>query len=139
MSRKGLQPRTREDGALLKYLNGDYSASCHDIVLRYFTSDDEIRAVWDRLKGDILAEWIRTKPGTRPCAWWRFDAPREYSISRGLSFAMRKQLTGPPHELSAVLPILRCGLPVDHLEGRTFESETEFLRRHHLLTEAEKQ
>lgn len=36
-----------------------------------------LRAAWDSARDEVLAEWIRDHPGTRPWAWWRFDAPRE--------------------------------------------------------------
>ncbi|MEP7307325.1 MAG: hypothetical protein ABJA98_17590 [Acidobacteriota bacterium] len=33
------------------------------------------RGIWDQSKDDILADWINQHPGTRPAAWWDFDAP----------------------------------------------------------------
>ena len=32
------------------------------------------RALWERHRGVVMAEHIRIRPGTRPCAWWMFDA-----------------------------------------------------------------
>lgn len=30
---------------------------------------------WKRHRAHLLPEWIRERPGTRPYAWWLFDAP----------------------------------------------------------------
>ena len=37
--------------------------------------DDEMRPVWAALRDDLLQQWIQLYPGSRPYAWWRFDAP----------------------------------------------------------------
>ena len=34
------------------------------------------KALWDTHKDEILAEWIRQRPGSRPSMWWEFSAPR---------------------------------------------------------------
>jgi hypothetical protein len=33
------------------------------------------RELWVLSRGDVLPGWVRAHPGTRPPAWWRFDAP----------------------------------------------------------------
>src|SRR5215204_3904336 len=30
---------------------------------------------WYAVRDDVLAAWIEDRPGTRPSAWWRFEAP----------------------------------------------------------------
>jgi len=35
------------------------------------------REAWEQYRDQILAEWITKRPGTRPWAWWEFDAPEE--------------------------------------------------------------
>src|SRR4051794_23886652 len=37
--------------------------------------DAAAREAWEIMRDKIMAEWIREQPGTRPWAWWRFDAP----------------------------------------------------------------
>jgi len=32
-------------------------------------------AMWNVVRGDELPRWIKERPGTRPYAWWCFDAP----------------------------------------------------------------
>jgi hypothetical protein len=40
-------------------------------------SDDSVREMWDALRDDILTEHAKRRPGTRPSAWWRFQATEE--------------------------------------------------------------
>ena len=37
--------------------------------------DETIRALWSELQDDILQQHVRRRPGTRPSAWWRWEAP----------------------------------------------------------------
>ncbi|MCC6228523.1 MAG: hypothetical protein IT432_04775 [Phycisphaerales bacterium] len=54
---------------------------------------DLARRAWEELRDELLPEFIREHPLTRPWAWWRFDAPeprsplepeREYLTRLGL-------------------------------------------------------
>lgn len=36
---------------------------------------DAMRAAWESLRDELLPQWIAEKPGSRPWAWWIFDAP----------------------------------------------------------------
>lgn len=38
--------------------------------------DPQIAEAWEFAGEDLVAEWIRTRPGTRPRGWWIFAAPR---------------------------------------------------------------
>ena len=42
-------------------------------VLQLFPYDR--REVWCDLREQLLAEWVSEHPGTRPFAWWTYDAP----------------------------------------------------------------
>ena len=46
---------------------------------------EQARECWQKHREVLLAEWIEDNPGTRPWAWWRFDAPE------------RRQCTNGPH------------------------------------------
>lgn len=56
-------------------LTGEYleNSSTLEILM---ASDEEQAAAWATIRARILREWISRRPGTRPWAWWRFDAPR---------------------------------------------------------------
>lgn len=40
-----------------------------------FKSLDEERAIWNEHKDMLVRKWVVEQPGTRPAAWWKFDAP----------------------------------------------------------------
>lgn len=110
-----------------------------------FANDEELRQFWNSVRADVLAEWIRERPGTRPWCWWRFEAterrepidnlPHPFDCSdrrahidaycdgdhaehNGLSFGEPKYVFGiePP---------------------RHYESEADYLLRLGLLAESE--
>ena len=41
----------------------------------FFYDNAEIATAWDQIGDEIVADWILTRPGTRPMAWWRLAAP----------------------------------------------------------------
>lgn len=47
---------------------------------------ERMQADWERHRDALLAEWISVEPGTRPYAWWTFDAPER-----------RRRIDGKPH------------------------------------------
>ncbi len=85
--------------------------------------------LWDTKRDELLAYWVGKHPGTRPFAWWKFDA-KEY----------RKRIGGlgqPAHEIINVAPAYRYGVPA--MRGNTddpptFESQAKYLERTGLLT-----
>jgi hypothetical protein len=38
-----------------------------------------LRQAWEENREDVVAEWVKRKPGTRPSAWWKWDAPKTLS------------------------------------------------------------
>jgi hypothetical protein len=112
----------------------------------------EAREGWEIMREKILADWIREQPGTRPWAWWRWDAPQP---------ARRERVDGGvhPHDNKArtlkvasadseyfwrVAYRLPFGLPSCYippfdngLKTEMFEPEWSFLVRHKLLLPAD--
>ena len=35
----------------------------------------DLAALWKIHRDELLAEWMRKNPGTRPAAWWKYDTP----------------------------------------------------------------
>ena len=129
--------------------------------------DDPVRQAWDKVGNSILSNFIKRHPGTRPYAWWEFEAPREPIGTRigwhndGKLVAPRKRLNGvgtPCHELLAFAPSYKFGIPdfwVDAIlvkwyphkdlhvpdpdDPPTFESQASYLDRHNLLTDDERE
>ncbi|MGD2112918.1 MAG: hypothetical protein PVI50_06000, partial [Gammaproteobacteria bacterium] len=98
----------------------------------------------------VLRTWIIEHPGTRPYAWWCFDAP-----------GVRDRVGGtgtPKHEVLKYAPVYDFGVPrywitkrditllrkagfkgkpLDSSNPPLFESQAAFLERHGLLTDEE--
>lgn len=58
---------------------------------------------WRRIRESVLETWTRERPGTRPFAWWKFDAP-----------GPRERLGGigtPSFQVLNEKPIYRYGIP----------------------------
>lgn len=86
--------------------------------------EDLLRGDWLAVRDDVLAAWIRAAPGTRPWAWWEFDAPRwqpPYPLRcDGIEWALcqmpepRRRLGGigdPAFECLNVWPSFDAGIP----------------------------
>jgi hypothetical protein len=110
--------------------------------------EDEAREAWEIMREKIMADWVREQPGTRPWAWWRWDAPQP---------ARRERVDGLPHPFDNAARTLKVagsdseylwrrayglsfGLPSAHimpfdkgLKTEMFEPEWSFLQRHNLL------
>ncbi|WP_033336892.1 hypothetical protein [Thioalkalivibrio thiocyanodenitrificans] len=93
--------RQRRGGALDDWCRSELlNGPCLLAGLGYHTylpetvcDDDRMRLDWQRHRDVLLPEWIKANPGTRPYAWWKFDAPeprpeaeaeREYLARHGL-------------------------------------------------------
>jgi hypothetical protein len=58
-------------------LAADPETSWFDLfmVCRPMNGRHEIKDVWAEVRSDVLTAWVQDRPGTRPWAWWEFDAP----------------------------------------------------------------
>jgi hypothetical protein len=93
---------------------------------------------WGELREQILGEWIAKHPGTRPRAFWVYDAPR--SASDPDEPEQRRQVGGAGRPACAGSGF---GLPLgwedfDASNPPVFESEASYLERHGLLSAEEK-
>ena len=43
----------------------------------HLLDEEYLRRTWSEHRAALLASWVEKHPGTRPQAWWRYDAPRE--------------------------------------------------------------
>jgi len=112
---------------------------------------DPVKAEWLISRKKVLRSWINSHPGTRPYAWWCFDAPD-----------VRQRVGGtgtPKHEVLQYAAACVFGIPrywvtpqdVGILGGRAgfrakpldkndpplFESQAAYLERHGLLSDRE--
>lgn len=114
----------------------------------YEISDSEAECAWRRVRDRVLSFWTEQHPGSRPWAFWRFDAPAPkgtYPVDDGRFCEPRRLLSGagrPTYESVAIWP--RCGFGVllqwddtSENDPLTFEAQSSYLRRHNLLTPGE--
>lgn len=104
----------------------------------YFGDLPDPAAAWDALRDEILPAFIAEHPGRRPWAWWLFDMPPK---------SRRERIDGETHphdrRTGYVDPERRLhfGKPSRIQEAdrhAIYESQEAFLRRHRLLSDAEK-
>ena len=90
---------------------------------------------WSDLKDEILPDWIAEHAGSRPSAWWLFDAPGRRERTDGGIHPFDRP--GYPEHLKK----LAFGKPACHATREDFlaefEDEEDFLRRHGLLEPSE--
>jgi len=99
------------------------------------------RLLWSECCHELVAEWIKSNPGSRPYAWWAFDAPRlppeQYGRHANACYITsliepRKKLGGigtPAHEVLNYAPQFHFGIPtswvdqfhVGYYNGRTLD------------------
>ncbi len=71
MPRKRRNPKTRRaevPDLIRKYLG-------EEVRHTFFHDNAEISAAWNQIGDEIVEDWVRTRPGTRPMIWWRLSAP----------------------------------------------------------------
>jgi hypothetical protein len=109
-------------------------------------------ALWNLHQDVILAEHVKTSPGTRPALWWKYTAPRlPIGTFPGCYYdgqlpEPRKRVGGtgtPAHEVRAVVPSFSYGIADvwvdidDEDDLPTFESQAAYLKRHGLFLAGE--
>jgi hypothetical protein len=108
---------------------------------------------WEEHRKVIIADWIKSKPGTRPSMWWRYDAPRlapealgrwSRTVLAPQLIELRRKLRGegnPLHEVLNYTPSQHYGIPAwcgNPDDPPVFESQRTYLKRHGLLLPAER-
>jgi len=111
-----------------------------------------IRAAWEDLREELLADWLWQRPGTRPWPWWDFDAPEPLRLRVGGKGDLIPAYDNPRN--------LNLGIPrkddfikgylssytakygrqfdlYDPADPPAFESEASYLRRFGLLSPGE--
>ena len=103
--------------------------------------------LWRVLKNEILAQHYQRRPGTRPAAWWKFDASE---LRRVLGRDVDEDEEGNGHDDGRLPAAQDPNLP-DWARGKTYfgkpivydgflyETEHEYLKRMDLLSTGEKE
>ena len=73
MPRKRRNPKTRRAEIPAKMI--DYLSDREtDKAWKFFIDDAEFLVAWNEIRDEILEERAREQPGTRPGAWWKYEA-----------------------------------------------------------------
>jgi len=115
---------------------------------RFFMDRVDFKTLWADNRDEVLAWWIKNRPGTRPLNWWIYDAPKErvpwcqgWEYYAAQPYRQRVGGIGEPghdaHTLKGI-PQSWLGEPSDPLDPPRFESEAAYLQRHGLLTKEER-
>jgi hypothetical protein len=152
---KGVLPawklRFFEVGILVKVPEFDAYYIGTDWIYHTALDPDPVKTEWTISRKIILNAWISRHPGTRPYAWWCFDAPETRQRVGG---------TGTPkHEVLKYAPVHVFGIPrywvtskdtgiltrpgckgkaLDTSNPPLFESQAAYLERLDLMSDTEK-
>ena len=113
-------------------------------VCRWDELQEPVRLLWNERREAILPAWIRDHPGTRPYAWWAYDAPRwDDGDPWHARYAEPRRRIGEAHTSHHAVskyPLSSSfGVPNQSADSTSmFESEAEYLARHGLLTDFER-
>lgn len=105
----------------------------HDMFLDAFREDlAAMRETWIERREELLAEFIARNPGSRPWAWWIWEAPQ----------ARRRRLGGTGTALAGTERTWMGtpgGYQADYAvtDPPAYETELKFLQRHGLLSSSE--
>lgn len=108
--------------------------------------EGEVLVAWRAHRDQILARWIKERPGTRPSCWWDFDAPgpRERIGGRGTPAAgvlehAPRHVLGVPADWVSSYSVER-GVAAERFSAEdppSFESQAAYLKRLDLLEAGE--
>ena len=112
--------------------------------------DEAGRRVWESCRDTFLPAWIAKRPGTRPWAWWRWEAPeRRRRIDGGMhqfdvpSYIAEAKRIKRDHPEGVDLMATTFGLP--RYSGKNtdwtaeYETEFDYLQRLNLLAPGERE
>ena len=125
-----------------------YPGDDYKLQMFNFEFDEkERRKFWNSHKNEILKDFIATSPGKRPAAWWDFEAPEIRQRIGGIGDC--------ENDVFNIVPVVTLGIPEDWIglawlevypdltaidpeNPPVFESQATYLKRHKILTKAEK-
>jgi hypothetical protein len=110
-------------------------------IFDLYGDPEKEESLWRKYSEEILTEWIKKTPGTRPSLWWSYNAPKQPDTGSGWFYEgklLELRRAENDEELDETIWLYK-GVPViNYSEEIFFESEASYLKRHGLLTNAEK-
>jgi hypothetical protein len=141
-----------EEATILWFMDQpDRAVQLDERIVALATDEGLRRRAWKKFRARTLEKWIAESPGTRPSAWWEYDAPRQPRGSfpgcyyDGKLAEPRQQLSGagvPAFQVLNLVPAYAFGLQKDwadynEADPPTFEAQAAYLKRHGLMTASE--
>lgn len=110
-------------------------------LLFWTTSTAQLLQHWTEHRPALLAGWIQERPGTRPEAWWWFEASEPRRRKGGVGDALGAQTRRgiPQWWMTAALVPYVNRVPVSAADPPRFESEAAYLDRVGRLSPDERQ
>lgn len=143
-TRRARNRRAEIDPEIVAFLKDDEGAK-----FPYFTTDEEIRTTWEQIREEFIARWAEQRPGTRPTAWWRFDASEPRRRVGGTGQAAFEVLADvEAYEMGIPISWVEpwhvdlygphfAGKPIDPSDPPAFEAQSTYIRRLGLLLPGE--
>ena len=104
-----------------------------------------LEKLWREVRGELMATWLKERPGERPHSWWLFDAPpaapgdvpETMTRHAGRVICHRRRVDGGAAPDAIPATWTRHGAQTTLDEDAVVESQASFLRRHGLLSPVE--
>jgi hypothetical protein len=96
-----------------------------------------LEPAWREFRGPILAAWAAARPGSRPWAWWRWDATEPRRCLVGASLLWAQDVEWQWRQSFGVREFRR--VPTLEDSRMVVECEAAYLKRLQLLTRQERQ
>ena len=109
--------------------------------LAYFRSTPLFAAAWQTHGAELTRDWVCRIPGTRPWAWWYFDAQAPRAVVRGPELVLRAVEPGGwdwVWRQQHGVPAMVQARPPGYIGPPTVESQAAYLDRHGLLSVGER-
>lgn len=145
----------------------DYGEGAHRALFDVeWIKHGRLRAIWDTVEADLVVDWAREQPGTRPSHWWLWSAPEPRQRIGGTGSLLSDFMSyGPTYHFGistfwACEALIRKGWPHVHINGKAarwapiveladaipfdpndpprFESQATYLARLNLLLPGER-
>ena len=143
LNRKSKRRSSGDDAGVVEHL---LTGSCLDCLILIVDHDgDALRPEWEKLRDVLLPQFVREHPGTRPWAWWAFDAPGHvaHRWTRSSVRSHRRKLHVAKSDSKRFWEAayrLTWGYPASFIvpfdagiKAAMFEQDWEYLVRHNLL------
>ena len=107
-----------------------------------FVDDADAEKCWRDHGPKIMRSWIKSSPGSRPWAWWKFDATERRRCTSGKHPFDEPDFESQRRKTELDIAELRFGIPQyfspEQIKSKVrFETEEDYLKRLNLMSDYE--